>query len=144
MLDKPLSQHWNDCKAFGNLYGVSSDSHRLHFILFCRLMGWFHLNAVPPYREMKWRYNFERTSPPFSWVSDAETLMAFLREQVGVLGMRSVARAWTRGKVAGKGREEAMAFFEALYEAFGRVRGEGLVEEWETIMKPVRSAIGKW
>ncbi|KAF2829424.1 hypothetical protein CC86DRAFT_346153 [Ophiobolus disseminans] len=144
LLDAPVTQHWRECAQFGNLYDTSQ---QLKFILFCRLMGWFCFNNAAPYREMKWRYRFDSEFVGKFFAYDAQILTKWAREVVGVVGMRGVVRAWTRGRAAGRGREEAMRFLGDLDEGFGCVEGgygEGMVEDWRNLMEGLRKVVEKW
>jgi hypothetical protein len=150
LLDGWMSQHWKDCSAFGNVYTISSNPHRLHFILFCRLLGWFLLNDALPYRDVKWHYLFDIDFSSSHWgiweqCNSAKPLAKFLRDQVGVLGMACVAKAWVRGNRTAKGKEEARAFLGTLDEVFERADSrEGLVEDWACEMRRLRSAVESW
>jgi hypothetical protein len=78
-----------------------------------------------------------------------ETLVAvvFLKEQVGVLAMECVAKAWVRGcgHGQGRGREEARTFLGALDDVYRRKETrEILVEEWACEMKRIEKAVEKW
>lgn len=110
-------------------------------------MGWFQFNDVLPYREMRWRYFFDSEFPPQFFSYDAVTLMKWSKEVVGVMGMRSVVKAWTRGRVAGRGKREAQSFLGDLDGAFSCVEegyGRGMVDDWGRVMKGLRRAIEKW
>jgi hypothetical protein len=150
LLDGWMSQHWKDCSAFGNVYTISSNPHRIHFILFCRLLGWFLLNDALPYRDVKWHYLFDIDFSSSHWgiweqCNSAKPLAKFLRDQVGVLGMACVAKAWVRGNGTAKGKEEARAFLGTLDEVFERADSrEGLVEDWACEMRRLRSAVESW
>jgi hypothetical protein len=151
LLDGWLETHWKNCSAFGNLYTIKSKDHRVHFILFCRLMGWFRLNDRAPWRDTKWKYVFDSGAQnnAFQRWQSGETLVSlkFLREQVGVLAMGCVAKAWVRGcgDNQNRGRYEARAFLSALDEVFGRTETrEGVVEEWAGEMKRMEKAVERW
>jgi hypothetical protein len=151
LLDNWLETHWKNCSAFGNLYTIKSKEHRVHFILFCRLMSWFRWNDRAPWKDTRWRYEFEcgtQSSSFEQWMS-RETLVAvvFLKEQVGVLAMGCVAKAWVRGcgYGQGRGREEARTFLGALDDVYrGKETREILVEEWACEMKRIEKAVEKW
>jgi hypothetical protein len=77
--------------------------------------------------------------------SSAQTLVEFMRDQVGVLGMGCVAKAWARGNGTVKGKEEARAFLVALDEVFERTDSrDGLAEDWACEMRRLRSAVENW
>lgn len=79
------------------------------------------------------------------WPSAAEAMKRFLSEQVGVLGMGCVAKAWVRGRGGGRGGEGARAFLGALDEEFGRMDGgERVVEEWKGEMTHLRRVVDSW
>jgi hypothetical protein len=130
LLDGWLETHWKNCSAFGNLYTIKSKDHRVHFILFCRLMGWFRLNDRAPWRDTKWKYVFD---------SGAQN-NAFQRWQSGeTLVVRGC------GDNQNRGRYEARAFLSALDEVFGRTETrEGVVEEWAGEMKRMEKAVERW
>jgi hypothetical protein len=147
LLDAWMSQHWKDCSAFGNVYTISSNAHRIHFILFCRLQGWFRLHDMLPYRDVRWEYLFDSSFPKSIWeqCSSAETLVEVLRDQVGVLGTGCVAKVWVRGNVAGRGREEARAFLGALDEVFERTDStDGVAEDWAEEMSRLKRSVESW
>jgi hypothetical protein len=146
MLDDWLSNHWKKCSAYGNLYTIKSDNHRLHFILFCRLLGWFQLNEKMPWRGVKWRYVFDEQDLKSVWgrLTGAQTCW-LLMEHVAVLGMRCVARAWVRGNGERRGREEACRFLGALDEAFRMTESdESKKEKWKGEMEHLRKAVESW
>lgn len=66
---------------------------------------------------------------------------------MSVLGMGCVARAWTRGKVGVRGKEEALAFLKELDDTFLVAREgsmEGLVEDWDWEMRRLSKVVEKW
>lgn len=149
LLDAWMDQHWKDCNAFGNVYTVPSSRHQIHFILFCRLLGWFQLCATKQYGGVTWKYLFDSSFPKSIWeqCSSAEMLNDFLRDQVGVLGMGCVARAWTRGRFGGRGREKAQMFLKDLDNTFVAVSAgsrEGLVEDWDWEVRRLRRVVETW
>jgi hypothetical protein len=40
LIDDYVSNHWKACKQFGNIYTICGDTHKKHFIIFCRLASW--------------------------------------------------------------------------------------------------------
>jgi hypothetical protein len=148
LLDAWMGQHWKDCSPYGNVYTIPSARHQVHFILFCRLLGWFQLNSTMLYRGVTWKYVFDTfVQSPWDRYSKAETLFNFLRDQVGVLGMGCVARAWTRGRVGAKGKEKAHVFLEDLDRIFCRVclnERESLAEDWAWEMRRLRKVVETW
>lgn len=149
LLDAWMDQHWKDCSAFGNVYTVPTIRHQTHFILFCRLLGWFQLCSSKQYSGVKWKYVFDSSFPKSIWeqCSSAEMLYNFLRDQVGVLGMGCVARAWTRGRLGGRGRDMALMFLKDLDDTFVRVSAdsrEGLVDDWDWEMRRLRRVVETW
>lgn len=150
LLDNWMSEHWEACSAFGNLYTISSAQHQTHFILFCRLMTWFQLNSTMPYRNMTWRYDVNHSGFQRSiWdqCGDAETMWKLLSEEVRVVEMGCVEKTWTRGRVKGKGREEAFSFLSDLDGVFARVgvdSKEELLQMWASTMKRLKGVVNKW
>lgn len=79
--------------------------------------------------------------------SSAQMLYDFLRDHVGVLGMGCVAKAWTRGRVGKRGREDALAFLKELDDTFSVVSEgstESLVEDWKWEMRRLSKVVEKW
>jgi hypothetical protein len=106
------------------------------------------LNSMVLYRGVKWGYVFDTfVQSPWDRYSKAETLFNFLRDQVGVLGMGCVARAWTRGRAGARGKEEAQAFLGNLDEVFCRVcldERKGLADDWAWDMRRLKRVVETW
>ncbi|KAH4036175.1 hypothetical protein HBI56_061180 [Parastagonospora nodorum] len=148
VLDGWLQDHWGACAGLGNLYAVKGEGARVKFLLFCRLLGWFQSNAMM-YRGMRWRYEVDCGAQRSIWdhCGQAETVWRFLSEEVGVLGMGGVARAWKRDKVKGKGREEALKFLDDLDNAFARAAVDGsedLAKMWASEMTKLKEVVNRW
>jgi hypothetical protein len=145
LLDSCMSSHWRDCSGFGNIYTIASPLHRVRFVLFCRILGWFQMNRS---RNMKWRYVFDNGPQTMLWDkrTTADMFMVFLMDEVAVLRMGCVKRSWTRRR-DGRGRDEGNAFLRALDEAFGMLEGgakDALVESWAREMGKIRQAVEMW
>jgi hypothetical protein len=152
LLDSWLNDHWNACSPFGNIYFTSSPKHQQHFILFCRLMSWFHLNSTTPLRDITWKYDVDFGASRSVWgiwdqCGDVEMLWKLLSEEVRVLGMDCVERAWTRGRVKGKGKKEALKFLSDLDDVSAQMfvdKEDDLVEKWALMMKRLKVVVNKW
>ncbi|KAH8728836.1 hypothetical protein GQ44DRAFT_646766 [Phaeosphaeriaceae sp. PMI808] len=159
-----LEQQWKNCSQFGNLYALSSDPDRIKFTLFCRLQSWFHFNSGHPYINMRWHYVFD-TSHDSLWrfiPYSTGDLYDFLQHNVGVLGMKRIAKTWTRERGEGKGKEEAMLFLKDMDDyflklsserrrAFQKYRIEDNIQDveelkvnWAREMKRLARLIGGW
>ncbi|KAF2032687.1 hypothetical protein EK21DRAFT_60207 [Setomelanomma holmii] len=118
LFDATMQEHWRACSQFGNLYALTSDTRKLDFILFCRLLKWFHFNDARPYRDIRWNYIFDitRNSIMDVWPGDSPIvqLRLFAVNSMGVVNRAWVKRAWTRGRGEGRGRAEAMVFWGDL------------------------------
>jgi hypothetical protein len=102
-----------------------------------------------PYREIRWRYDVDHGLQRSLWdqCGHAETLWKVLKEEVGVLGLGYVEKAWTRGRVKGKGRQEALKFLNDIDETFKRLdadKSEDLKASWAKEMPRLEAAVEKW
>jgi len=148
VLDGWLEEHWGACAGLGNLYSVKGERRRVGFLLLCRMVGWFRMSAVV-YRGVRWRYEVDCGARRSIWdqCGQAETLQRFLSEEVGVLGMGDVARAWKRGRGTGKEWEEAIRFLDDLDDAFARVAdddSEDLTRLWAAEMTKLKEIVNRW
>ncbi|KAL5118122.1 hypothetical protein ACEQ8H_003957 [Pleosporales sp. CAS-2024a] len=150
LLDRWLSDHWDGCAQFGNVYATASTQHQTRFVLFCRLMSWFQLNDMMPYRDMVWSYDVDLTVPRYHWdhCGDSKTMLKLLSEEVGVLAIKSATSMWTRSRARGQGREEATKLLDDLEDVFGRLEDKSKTEEcsesWQQEMRKLREAATKW
>lgn len=139
LLDAPMTVHWENCATYGNLYNAR---HKLHFMLFCRLLRWFHYNDD---RGLRWRYALRWPHTPRHWLDDPVLLDESLETMVKVFRMGSATGGWTRERVGGRGRKEAMVFLEALDRARGSDNGTSSDEEaWQTVVRKLREMVEKW
>lgn len=124
---------------------MKGEAGRVRFLLFCRMVGWFGSND----RGVRWRYEVDCGAQRSIWeqCGQAETLWKFLSEEVGVLGMGGVAKAWKRGRGTGKGRKEAIRFLDDLDNAFERVAvdsSEDMTRLWAAEMTKLKGVVSKW
>lgn len=144
LLDKPVDEHWRDCKPYGNLYTLPSHN-RVHFVLFCRLKKWFD-----GCRDLRWKYTFDTVAAKGRFWGqnvDGDIMLEFLMVQVRVISSESVGRTWTRGRIGGRGKDEARRFLEDLERGFkdvGEGRDRSVVWEWGKEMTRVREAVERW
>ena len=117
MFGAPMGDHWRACSRFGNIYHVK-DTHRVKFILFCRLATWWLWCSQPAHRNIKWNYTFGAEIPLGTRGMEEHVsrdgLVKFVKRRAMCFGVRPVARAWTgrtpeRNMVPG-----ALSFLSAL------------------------------
>jgi hypothetical protein len=142
LLDALMGTHWRNCNAYGNIYTIASQAQRIHFILFCRLMSWFQLNDS---RGIEWRYMFDTVAMGlWDTGSKSDVLLAFLKDEVGVLGKSGARRMWTRRR-DGRGKVEARVFLRDLDTAFGESEGHTKMEDaWDGEMRKLERAVAGW
>lgn len=149
LLDDTLENHWRACSPVGNIYAVCKASTlRELFILYCRLIIWFRVNASKPYRDIRWRYEFHVRGLRGFWEkkTPGSVLCRFLRDQVGEL-MVVWGNGAVREGVDGRCREEARVFLDCLDEEFQGLRegcGERIEEIWKREMRLLSSNIERW
>jgi hypothetical protein len=105
-----------------------------------------------PLRDVTWKYDVDCGSSRSVWgiwdqCGDVETLWKLLSKEICVLGMNCVEKAWTRGRVKGKGKKEALKFLSDLDSVFARMvvdREDGLLEKWALTMKRLIVIVNKW
>jgi hypothetical protein len=105
-----------------------------------------------PLRDVTWKYDVDYGSLRNVWgiwdqCGDVEMLWKLLSEEIRVLGMDCVEKAWTRGRVKGKGKKEALKFLSDLDNVFARMvidREDDLVEKWASMMKRLTVVVNKW
>lgn len=147
LLDKTVDEQWRDCKPYGNVYTLRSEVHRLDFVLFCRLKRWFDLHSTV-YRGVTWTYDFGTNLEKkglFEQVSNGNALCEFLTEQVGLLERAHVVKTWKRGRVGGRGREEAVRFLMDLYAQMEKEVDEDLIDwPWRDGIERLKGVVEWW
>lgn len=157
LLDDYVDAHWKACAPFGPLYNVAVKD-RQRFIVFCRLAGWWLLPCNSPRSEasgqkgtIDWVYRFDthRRRDYDLYPTIADGLLPFLREEVGVVRMRAVQKAWTGNRREMEMKREAKRFLDALDGCFREVVGtekkqKVSIEEWEEELRGLREFVEKW
>ncbi|KAF2129642.1 hypothetical protein P153DRAFT_396897 [Dothidotthia symphoricarpi CBS 119687] len=159
LLDDYVEAHWKACMPFGYLYTVPV-AHRQQFIIFSRLAAWFlqpfgHSSSASSSMGQRysidWIYKFDahRRRDYDVYPTIADGLLPFLKEDLGVVKMRAVQKAWVSNRREAEMGREARRFLDALDACFSDVDGtesrqQVSIKDWEEEMKGLRDFLGRW
>jgi hypothetical protein len=153
LIDDYLEDHWKACQQFGNIYTVQGDRHKKHFLVFCRLAGWWTWCLKAPNTDLKWTYTFDisvlKHPPEPSYFGSGTSPRTFLYDHVTVLTKRCVYKAWKRGSNVKSMRRVAMEWLNALdawYETWHQETGGNVLDKqkWDVQMKVIKKAVERW
>lgn len=145
-VDAYMTDHWEACKAYGNLHMIDAGSKKqMRFIQFCRLLAWFQFCSDNPFSALRWRYTIQgdHAGPHWMHLPKHVTLLDFVKEVIGVLRM-DWGREWTRGRVKGKGEHAAKDFLRQLDDAYREIGQDPGHDAWSHEMSRIVRAVEKW
>lgn len=145
-VDAFMTDHWEACKAYGNLHIIEAGSKKqMRFIQFCRLLAWFQFCSANPFSALRWRYTIQgdHAGPHWMHLPKHVTLLDFVKEVIGVLRM-DWSREWTRARVKGQGVGAAKDFLRQLDDTYRSTGQNPTDEAWSHEMSRIVKAVEKW
>ncbi|KAF1846708.1 uncharacterized protein K460DRAFT_285727 [Cucurbitaria berberidis CBS 394.84] len=149
LIDAPIESHWKACERFGNLFAVSGDQHRKHFIIFCRLGAWWLWCDKYVNRNIQWTYLFCKDWAPNGLMKHyrRRSLLSFLEDHVSVLMAPCVRKAWIKNTGTAGMRKEASRMLEALdiwYMQIAKAPTDQVSSKWREKMGLIKGVVEKW
>ncbi|KAF2121565.1 hypothetical protein BDV96DRAFT_216978 [Lophiotrema nucula] len=133
LLAKRMNEAWKECRKYGNLYTVSGDQHKQHFVDFCKLSDWFLWSAKPLYTDFKFKYSASYADTQWA-MSKGKALLAFLKQGLGVVQLPCTQHASLKEgqkDIIKKRALEMLGELEKVFRALTPRQRGGVDEEWD-------------
>ncbi|KAF2645601.1 hypothetical protein P280DRAFT_545543 [Massarina eburnea CBS 473.64] len=120
-IPRSSASQWHYAEPFGILYGIHGQTHRLHFLRFCRLAKWWLSCSEHSIKNMKWNYTFQEPQPRGWWYrlpTREDELRTWLFNDMTSITLPCVQEAWIRNRREKEMKGPALQMLDGLNQAF--------------------------